>query len=131
MMRQADFTRLRISTTSHHGHIGDGMVWRTKRPPGHQRLMQPHLACYAVYAGSLKCFIQRKRRKNRRHAFGHHRFTRPGRPHHDYVVPACSSYLQCTFHIFLSLHIREIGIKSITSFLKFTYYVYQGGCRDV
>ncbi len=131
VMRQADFPRLWVRTSSHHGHVTNSMMRRTKRSLGHQRLMQPDLTCYAVYAGSLQCFIQRKRRKNRRHTLGHHGLARSGRPHHDNVVSPGSSHLKRTLHIFLPFHVGEIRIKSITPFLKFTHNVYHSGCRQL
>ena len=64
--------------------------------------------------GSFERLTERKRRKDGRETFRHHRFARAWRTHHNQIVPTCGSDGKSALHHLLSLDVLEVvGIGAL------------------
>lgn len=80
-----------------------------------------------MYLGRFQTLAQRKRRKNARQSFGHHRLSASGCANHYQVVPSCGSYFECAFHAFLSFYVCKVVWEILLILIKFFARIDYGG----
>ena len=112
-MSDAHFTRIRKRPAAEQADVADGVMRVAERSRGDERLLRIQQAYDAVNLCGLNRFIERKRRNDRRNAFGQHRFAGPRRTNHQGVVAARDGDFDCAFYVALSFHIAEIDVVTL------------------
>ena len=122
IMRQWDFSGMRVGTTSYKSCICNRVVRRTERTLHDKCATGSFLFVGKTYnrmnLRSLQGFFQSQRRKDSWYTFGNHRFTGTGRANHDHVMSTCSGNLDSSAHLKLSAYIWEIDICRESQLIK-------------
>ena len=97
-----------IGTAARQARIGNGMVGRTERTAGDQRLLGRQLAHDGIDPADLQGFLPGHVRQDRGQALGKHALAGARRADEQHIVAACGGHLQGTLDILLSQHILEV-----------------------
>ncbi len=93
--------------------VGDGVVWRAKRPLRHQPCSRIQHARDGVNLCRLQRLFKCQRCKNGRQPLGEHGLPRTGRANHENVVAACRRYFQRPLGRLLPAHIFEVDAEML------------------
>ena len=96
---------------------------RPERPRHQQTRFGAELPGYRMYLRGFERLLQRHRRHNRRHTPRQHRFARPRRPDHQYVVPAGRRDLQRPFHMRQPPDVAEIDVEPFGIFPESSFEI--------
>ncbi len=110
-MCQTDFTGLGETSSTGHCYRRNGVVRVAERAFRDEPTVFAQLSGNRMNLGRFQTLSQREGRKYRWQTLGKHGLTAARRTDEKYVVAARSSYLQGSFHIFLSFYFCKVEIK--------------------
>jgi hypothetical protein len=86
VMRETDFAGLGNGGAAEQTDIGDGVMRRTERARGDERLFAAEHPGDAMDLGALDGFLERHRRHDGGDPFRQHRFAGTGRANHEHMI---------------------------------------------
>ena len=107
---KADLARARNRSAAGHCSARNGVVRRTERACGDDRVILTRKSCDGVDLRGFKHFLARHIRQYAGQALAHHALAGAWRPDHEYVVSAGGGNLHSTLYVLLTLDIGKIKI---------------------